>query len=237
MICEVEGIDPEVLGALSGPGVVHYCGHRIGVGERPRFAAEAEAVVARRIDEVVERHAAGYAYGSLASGADILWAEALLAAGAELHVVLPFARAEFVEESVAPAGTDWVERFDRCLESAASVRFATDDAYRGDEVLFRYGSELAMGLALLRASYLDADVHQLAVWDRGPAHGAAGTAIDVATWLRRGRGVTLVQPACRAGSSRRPGSDGAIHAAATPTRRPLRRRRRPGSSGRCCSRT
>ena len=36
----------------------------------------------------------------------------------------------------------------------------------------------------------------LTVWDRGPAHGAAGTAIDVATWLRRGRGVTLVQPAC-----------------------------------------
>ncbi len=195
MICEVEGIDPEVLGALSGPGVVHYCGHRIGVGERPRFAADAEAVVARRIDEVVGRHAAGYAYGSLANGADVMWAEALLAAGAELHVVLPFVRAEFVEESVAPAGKGWVERFDRCLESAASVRYATDDAYRGDEVLFRYGSELAMGLALLRASYLDADVHQLAVWDRGPAHGAAGTAIDVATWLRRGGSVTLVQPA------------------------------------------
>ena len=196
MICEVEGIDPAILGALSGPGVVHYCGHRIGVGERPRFAAEAERAVAKRIHEVVERRAPGYAYGSLASGADILWAEALLAAGAELHIVLPFVRAEFVQESVAPAGTDWVERFDRCLGGAASVRFATDDAYRGDEVLFRYGSELAMGLALLRASYLDADVHQLTVWDRGPAHGAAGTAIDVATWLRRGRGVTLVRPAC-----------------------------------------
>jgi tetratricopeptide (TPR) repeat protein len=196
VICEAEGTDPEILGALSGPGVVHYCGHRIEVGGRPRFAAAAEAAVARRINQVVERHAPGYAYGSLASGADILWAEALLAAEAELHIVLPFARAEFVEESVAPAGKGWVERFDRCLASAATVRFATDDAYRGDEVLYRYGSELAMGLALLRAGYLDADVHQLTVWDRGPAHGAAGTAIDVATWLRRGCGVTLVQPAC-----------------------------------------
>lgn len=195
LICEVEGIDREVLGALSGPGVVHYCGHRVAAGDRPRFAAGAEAAVARRITEVVRRHAPGYAYGSLASGADILWAESLLAAGAELHVVLPFARGEFVEESVVPAGTAWVERFDRCLGSAASVRFATDDAYRGDEVLFRYGSELAMGLALLRARYLDADVHQLTVWDRGPAHGAAGTAIDVATWLRRGCAVTLVRPA------------------------------------------
>jgi tetratricopeptide (TPR) repeat protein len=194
VICQVEGIDPEILGPLSGPGVVHYCGHRIGVGDRPRFAADAEAAVARHIKQVVERHAPGFAYGSLASGADILWAEELLASGAELHVVLPFARPEFLEESVVPAGTSWVERFDRCLRCAASLRFATDDAYRGDEVLFRYGSELAMGLALLRASYLDADVHQLTVWDRGPAHGAAGTAIDVATWLRRGRAVTLVQP-------------------------------------------
>lgn len=196
MICKVEGIDPVLLAALSGPSVVHYCGHRIGGGAQSRFEVEAEAAVAARIKEVVERQAPGYAYGSLANGADILWAEALLAAGAELHVVFPFARAEFIEQSVVPAGNGWVDRFDRCLGSAASVRFATDDAYRGDEVLFRYGSELAMGLALLRASYLDADVRQLTVWDRGPAHGAAGTAIDVATWLRRGYGVTRIQPAC-----------------------------------------
>jgi hypothetical protein len=194
MICEVTGIDPDILAALAGPRVVHFCGHRIGVGEQPRFAAEAETAVATRIAEVVQRQPPGYAYGSLASGADILWAEALLVAGAEVHVVLPFARQEFVEASVAPAGRGWVERFDQCLGRAASVRFATDDAYRGDEVLFCYCSELAMGLALLRASYLDSEVGQLTVWDCGPAHGAAGTAIDVAAWRRRGGVVALVRP-------------------------------------------
>jgi Adenylate and Guanylate cyclase catalytic domain len=194
VICEIGGIDADVLAALSGPRVLHFCGHRIGIGERPRFAADAEQAVARRIQEVVDGEPAGYAYGSLAAGADILWAEALLAAGAELHVALPFARSQFVDASVAPAGRGWVERFDRCLGNAASVRFATDDAYRGDEVLFRYCSELAMGLALLRASYLDAEVSQLTVWDSGPAHGAAGTAIDVATWRRRGGRVVLVRP-------------------------------------------
>ena len=148
--------------------------------EPARFPAAAELAVAARIDEVVGRDTPGYAYGSLASGADILWAEALLAAGAEVHVVLPFARVEFIKESVAPSGREWIERFDRCLDQAASVRFATDDAYLGDEVLFRYCSELAMGLALLRARYLDADVRQLAVWDGEPAGGVAGTAIDVA---------------------------------------------------------
>jgi Adenylate and Guanylate cyclase catalytic domain len=194
MICEVKGIDPELLAPLSGPGVVHFCGHRIEEGDRAQFAAGAEAAVARRIHEVVEQSTPGYAYGSLASGADILWAEALLAAEAELHIVLPFDRAEFIEASVAPSGPGWVERFDRCMAKAASVRFATDGAFRGDEVLFRYCSELAMGLALLRAGYLDAEVCQLAVWDREPAHGAAGTAIDVATWRRRGGRVTVIAP-------------------------------------------
>ena len=51
--------------------------------------------------------------------------------------------------------------FPRCLAAATDVRYATDDAYLGDEVLFRYGAELAMGLALLRARYLDAEVRQL----------------------------------------------------------------------------
>ena len=137
---------------------------------------------------MVERHPAGYAYGSLASGADILWAEALLGGGSELHVVLPFAREEFIELSVARSGPSWVERFQRCLAAATSVRYATDDAFLGDDVLFRYGAELAMGLALLRARYLDAEVRQLAVWDGRPADGLAGTSIDVGHW-RRGRPV------------------------------------------------
>ncbi len=179
LICDLLSIDPELLGPLAGPAVVHFCGHRLGGF---RFTASHEREVAQRIEEVVRATRIGYAYGSLASGADILWAEAILAAGGELHVVLPFARDEFVAWSVGPAGVAWVQRFEHCLDAAASVRYATDDAFLGDDVLFRYGSELAMGLALLRARYLDADVRQLAVWDGGSANGAAGTAIIVATW-------------------------------------------------------
>jgi hypothetical protein len=191
VVCEVTGIDPEILSALAGPDVVHFCGHRIA--ER-RFPAAAENALARRIAGEIERRHPGYAYGSLASGADILWAEAFLARGVKLHVVLPFDRAEFIARSVAPAGPGWVARFARCLDGAARVSYATDDAFLGDDVLYRYAAELAMGLALLRARHLDADVRQLAVWDGGPARGAAGTAIDVATWRRAGRPVTIVSP-------------------------------------------
>ena len=195
MICQELGTDPQLLSVLAGPAVAHFCGHRIAnQDERGRFAPEAEAIVARRIAEVLERHPAAYAYGSLASGADIMWSEALLERGSELHVVLPFALDEFVERSVAPSGPGWVDRFHRCLAAAASVHYATDDAFLGDDVLFRYGSELAMGLALLRARYLDAEARQLAVWDGGLADGAAGTSIDVATWRRRGGQATLISP-------------------------------------------
>ena len=194
-ICELTGLDPRLLGVLAGPAVVHFCGHRIAdEHERGRFPADAERAVAERIAEVVARHPVGFAYGSLASGADILWAEALLEAGSELHVVLPFAREEFVARSVASSGAGWVERFDRCAEAATTLRYATDDAFLGDDVLFRYGTELAMGLALLRARYLDADLRQLAVWDGGSAAGAAGTSIDIASWRRGGRAVTWITP-------------------------------------------
>jgi hypothetical protein len=194
-VCRLVDIDPQLLGVLAGPAVVHFCGHRIGA-ERGQgsFPPEAEKAVAARIAEHVDRHDARYAYGSLASGADILWAEALLAAGSELHVVLPFAHDEFVEVSVAPAGDDWVRRFERCLEACASLRYATEQAYLGDDVLFRYGSELAMGLALLRARYLDADVKQLVVWNGDCAEGPAGTFVDVAAWRRAGHVVTVVPP-------------------------------------------
>jgi class 3 adenylate cyclase len=195
LVCEHTGIDPDLLAILAGPRVVHYCGHRLAPdGDGPLTSGAVPAVTAAIRDEL-DRHLAAYAYGSLASGADILWAEALLASGAELHVVLPFARQEFIKASVADAGPDWVERFEHCLAAAHEVTYATDDAFLGDDVLYRYGSELAMGLALLHGRYLDSDVRQLALWNGAPARGAAGTAIDVETWRRTGQPTVVVAPA------------------------------------------
>ena len=195
LVCQATGTDTAVLAPLAGPSVVHFCGHRMGApGEDARLPAGAEPPIAAAIAAELDRAPVGYAYGALAAGADILWAEALLEHGAELHVVLPVALEEFVRASVAPAGAGWVERFDRCMEAATTIEYATDDALGGDDVLFRYGAELAMGLALLRARFLDAQVRQLGVWDRGGAHGEAGTAIDIATWRRGGRPTTAIDP-------------------------------------------
>ena len=195
MICQILGVDEALLSPLAGPGVVHFCGHRIGApGEPARFRAEGEASAASGIARVLEEHRIGYAFGALAGGADILWAEALLARGSELHVILPFSQQQFVAVSIAPCGEGWTERFHTCLAAAADIRYGTRDTRAPDDVLFTYGGELAMGLALLRARYLDADVRQLAIWDGGPAEGSAGTAIDVATWQRAGSATTVLTP-------------------------------------------
>ncbi len=195
LVCAHREIDQEVLSPLAGRPVVHYCGHRLarsanGDGLAPAMVPAVAAAIAATVE--LERPA--YAYGSLASGADILWAEALLAQRCDLHVVLPFGRDEFIRRSVADAGADWVERFEVCLAAAADVSFTTDGAFLGDDILYRYGSEFAMGLALLRARFLDAEPLQLAIWDGEPARGAAGTAIDVAVWNRAAGGRRLVSP-------------------------------------------
>lgn len=214
--CETSGLDPGVLEALRQPDVVHFAGHRIATSQGAgRFLASAEAEVSRLIAARLDAARIAFAYGSLASGADILFAEALSERGIDVHVVLPFALDDFVAHSVADAGTGWVSRFEHCLSTAAEVVYATDDAFLGDDVLYRYGAELAMGLALLRARNLDADARQLVVWDGDAARGGAGTAIDVAAWRRtacpqevlwpRPRNPRAPRPRVRTDAEARPG--------------------------------
>jgi hypothetical protein len=195
LICELTGTRPALLAPLAGPAVAHFCGHRIAAaGTFGRFLSEDEKAVRTLVGEAVARWPTGIAYGSLASGGDILWVEALMASGCELHIVLPFSLEEFVRTSVADAGETWIARFEQCLKGAASVTFATDDEFLGDDVLYAYNSQLAMGLALLRARYLDAEVHQFALWDGDDDASSVGTAADVASWRRTGYHSVVVDP-------------------------------------------
>ena len=183
-----KGLPLQWAASLAPPAVIHYTGHMIAApGIRGRFPATAEGTIAAAIREALEQHSAGFGYGSLASGADILFAEALIERGAQLHVVLPFRLDDFIETSVRPAGEQWVTRMQRCLAGARSVRYATDGAGLGDDTLFTYSSRIAMGLAVLSSQHLFTNVAQLAVWDGTPAQGVAGTAVDVGLWRETGR--------------------------------------------------
>ncbi len=202
MICTARGIGDNVLDPLASPTVINYTGHMIAaVGSHGRFPASQEASVAQQIAERLEKHRVGFGYGPLACGGDILFAEALLARGAELHVVLPFARDEFIEISVASAGPQWISRFESCMQRASSITYATEDRYLGHDWVFAYGSFVAMGLAVLRARFLDADVLQMAVWDGIETEGMAGTGFDVRTWRNAGRALEVITPAAETKSA------------------------------------
>jgi len=194
LIVDVLGLDPVVLDALSVPVVIHYCGHLPAGSPRDggRLRGLDEQRVARQIGAFVARCRDVIGHGSLAAGADILVAEAILAGGGELHVVLPFPADEFAETSVIPAGERWAERFQSCLSEAASVTVVTGGRQGDDAAAYAYCSSIAMGGALVRARFMASRAEQLAVWDGRTAFGPAGTAADISRWRATGLATTVV---------------------------------------------
>lgn len=176
----------EIIAPIRPPAVAFFCG-QIFISDLEKEKELREAVRIQLTSSDV-----GFGYGALAAGADILVAEALLERGAELHVILPFAEADFLAASVTIAGPSWAERYSRCKEAATSFAEATTMGYVGDPLQFSHGSTIAMGLAKLRGRYLGAKVLQLAIWNGGPV-GEAGTGADVAKWRRCG-GITEILP-------------------------------------------
>ena len=175
-----------LMAAIRPSPVIHYCGHMFRAGW------ELEADLARKIGAILKETGALIAYGPLACGADILIAEAVLELGGELHVVLPFAEEDFLRTSVRVGGPEWEARYIEARDRAESITFATQMQSVDDDELFAYCSKLVMGLAQLRASIMNSEAFQLAVWDGRSAGGVAGTAADCAEWARQGGNTRII---------------------------------------------
>ncbi|HET9428215.1 MAG TPA: adenylate/guanylate cyclase domain-containing protein [Allosphingosinicella sp.] len=177
-----------LLEPLMAPKVAHYCGHMFAAD------ADAEARIRADIDAILAEEKVGFAYGSLASGADLLFAEAVLDRGIELHAVLPFEEEDFLAQSVVPGGKSWITRYRSCVQRAAGLTHASEMEYFGDPAQYGYASRIAMGLARLRAAHLGADAVQIAVWDGKASSGPAGTGADVAAWRDSGGRSVVIDP-------------------------------------------
>jgi adenylate cyclase len=185
-ICAHMGIGGGIISPLKNRSVLHYTGHMTAPSNTPaRFPTEAEGSVARQVRRQLTDHNVGYGYGSLACGADILTAEALLERNAEIEVVLPCRTEAFLSGSVVVGGPGWSDRFDNCLKQAR-VTQATDGESTDDAGVFAYASQLAMGMAILRAQRLCSEIIQLAVWDGQGTTEKAGTSTDIGEWRRLG---------------------------------------------------
>jgi hypothetical protein len=96
--------------------VLLFSGHMIDLSGRnpPRFPAEKEAAARQQIDDTMNKLNVGPDDLGLTQGAcggDILFAESCQQRGAKLQLLQPFTEAEFITNSVAVAGQDWVRRY------------------------------------------------------------------------------------------------------------------------------
>lgn len=183
-------IEP-VVSALQPPPVLVFCGHMFTEG------CAAEPALRARIDAALDDLGVCIAFGPLACGADIVIAEAILARGGELNVVLPFRQDDFLDQSVRSGGAGWEPRFQACLAAADEVVLASDSAFVGDDNQFAYGTRVAMGLAEIRARQLETRAVQLAVLSDDAAalvrSSIAGTQADVEQWQALGRESLIVE--------------------------------------------
>jgi len=203
LIHEALGEDASWLDAHRPPRTLHFGGHMALAADTADLAAEVTAVLA------AER--VGFGYGALAAGADIVVAEALLARGAELHLVLPAPPDAFRVASVEPIGGDWAARSDAVLARAETVRVAGSRG--GGAAANQLATEVAMGCAVMQARMLETEAVQLIVLDDGSQdEGEPGSSAWMgAAWRSAGRrGRVLTSPRASAGAGSSAGGEGRL---------------------------
>lgn len=187
----------ELFDVLNIPTVVTVTGHMIDMPDAAvdRFPSSLEPLIKQKIEQYLQKLGAGIAYCSAACGVDILFAEAMLERGGEVHICLPFATEDFLSTSVEFAGPKWVERFDTLLENATSVRFATLENYLGDDLLFAYNADVITGEMLMRAERLEVKPEFLAVYDFDGSAPTGGSHATADSWQQQGFEVTRIDMA------------------------------------------
>jgi class 3 adenylate cyclase len=180
-----------MLDILVGPTIIAFSGHMIDApGSIPeRFPDGLQNAVRAAIAAQIAARLPAIGYAQAACGADTVFLEAMQDAGAETHVVLPFHRDDFVGVSVAFAGAGWVERFDRAMQRARSVTYATKEPYLDDDVLFEHASTLIQGMAFLRSRDFGTRPVMLNVLDPQAEASPGGAVATTTQWARRGGDV------------------------------------------------
>lgn len=139
-----DGADSAWLDEFALPPVMHFRGPM--------------ALTPGQGDEQVTRAVAGIgpgvAIGALAAGTDIVAAEAAVALGADLHVMLPCDVESFRKGSVLPFDQDWNARYDALLAQAASIEWIEEEGGLTDAAV-RMADDMAMGVAGIEAQAAD----------------------------------------------------------------------------------
>ncbi|MFM7843182.1 MAG: tetratricopeptide repeat-containing protein [Planctomycetota bacterium] len=190
--------------------VVVFCGHMVDSPSRQaaqlpeRFPDDPALVthVQTAITQSLERLNAKVGYCSLACGGDILFAEAMLDRGAELHVVLPYAQDDFLITSVDFGSQDapwqgWRERFERVLQrvidqSPDHFRQTTKEPFLDCSELYRFAFKVLQGRTVLRARERASDPIALVLQEGREAGAQSFPALFHREWLETGYETEII---------------------------------------------
>jgi len=177
------------------PVVVVFVGHMVDRPNRPipRFPPQIENEVKRAISQRLKELNAGFGYASVACGSDILFHEAVLERNGESHIVLPYEKEFFIEDSVDIAGNpEWVTRCNAVTAAAMEVQEASKRSQICGRVSYIFANLLLHGLASVHAKHLETNLVPMAVWDGQPGDGPDGTAGTVERWKKLGLEVNVI---------------------------------------------
>jgi hypothetical protein len=191
-------LDPASAPAASGPKrVLLFTGHMIDAPGRkePRFPPDKADVAKQKIAEAVaaeQQLAGGIAYGiaGAASGGYILFHQVCEAMNIPTHIYLAVKRDLYIRESVAPAGSDWIEEFNRLTQShpvrtmCQSVDLPRWLQDKPDYNIWQRNNLWNLHNALAAAG--GENVTLIALWNGAAGDGAGGTADMVQKAQERG---------------------------------------------------
>ncbi|MBL8413907.1 MAG: tetratricopeptide repeat protein [Propionivibrio sp.] len=174
-----------------------FSGHMIDAAERavPRFPADREPIaaeaIAAKLDELGCNEQDLAICGS-ACGGDLLFAEAALRRGCQVHLYLQYDEADFLQASVAFAGESWVDRYYAVKENALTRILIQPDelgplpkginAYVRNN-LWQLYTALANGVETVRC---------IALWNGEGGAGPGGTENMVETVRRHSGRVSIL---------------------------------------------
>ncbi len=152
---------------MTGTASIVLCsGQRIDQGNASGyFPPDLEPALRAAVRDRITELGAMIGYASASAGGDIVFGEEMIALGAELNLLLPCERGDFVSQYLSPAGEDWVARFDRLCAAAASVTVSCEERLLGDDTLVRFNNLMLEGMARLRGEALDIPPHLLVLWN------------------------------------------------------------------------
>ena len=154
---------------------------RLGITGHQEIPSDIEEYVKTRLNILVRDYDEVTGIGSLAAGADQLFATTVLSHGGTIEVIIPAEdyRTTFTEDSSA-------RNYDALLAKAATVTYLSF-IHSSEEAYMAAGQEVVRQCQQL-----------IAIWDGKPSRGKGGTADVVAFAKRQGVIVTIIWPQGRA---------------------------------------